>query len=158
MSQLAELNSRSSGLIELRFDRLKLFEPVIGQYKDLGIEFHGAIALKPSNPEFFPQSGDVVLMPQGHKMLIATNFKYPVTSVRALVCGSGSIVLTTYDINGTLLDRTSKPADFPPIVSPATESKLHPTWLQSEQRGITRIELHSCTPFTLSHFCFLGMA
>lgn len=158
MLQLAELNPRSSRLIELRFDRLNLFEPVIGQYKELGVEFHGAIALKPSNPEFFPPSGDVVLMPQGNKMLIAINFKHPVTLVRTLVCGSGSIVLTTYDVNGALLDRTSKPADFPPIVSSTTQTKLHPTWLQSKQRGITRVELHSCTPFTLSDFCFLGMA
>ncbi|MGA9379649.1 MAG: hypothetical protein WBV73_12850 [Phormidium sp.] len=158
MSQLAELNRRSSRLIELSFDQLKLFEPVIAQYKHLGVEFQGAIALKPSNPEFFTQSGSVVLMPEGNKMLIATYFKHPVASVRTLVCGSGSIVLTTYDCNGNLLDRTSNPADLPPIMSSATQSQLHSTWLQSKQRGITRVELHSCTPFTLSDFCFLGIA
>jgi len=158
MSQLAELNRRSSRLIELSFDQLKLFEPVIAQYKHLGVEFQGAIALKPSNPEFFPQSGGVVLMPQGNKMFITTNFKHPAASVRALVCGSGLVVLTTYDSNGNLLERISKPADIPSTVSSTTQTKSHSTWLKSKQRGITKMELHSCTPFTLSDFCFLGMA
>lgn len=158
MSQLAQLNRKSSRLIELSFDQLKLFEPVMGQYKHLGVEFQGAIALKPSNPEFFPQSGSLVLMPQGNKMMIATSFKQPVASVRALVCGSGSIVLTTYDINGNLLDRTSKSPDLLVNVSSTTQAKLNSSWLQSKKRGITRVELHSCTPFTLSDFSFLGMA
>ena len=158
MSQLAELNHRSSKLIELSFDQLKLFEPVMGQYKHLGVEFQGAIALQPSNPEFLPQSGTVVLIPQGNKMLISTSFKQPVALVRTLVCGSGSIVLTSYDADGNILDRTSKAANFLHNVSSATETKLHSTWLQSKQKGINRVELHSCTPFTVSDFCFLGMA
>lgn len=158
MSQLAELNHRSSRLIELSFDQLKLFEPVMGQYKHLGLEFQGAIALKPSNPEFFTQSGSLVLMPQGNKMLITTTFKHPVASVQALVCGSGSIVLTTYDCNGSLLDRINKLSDVLPTVSSTTQTKLRSTWLKSKQRGITKVELHSCAPFTLSDFRFLGMA
>jgi hypothetical protein len=158
MSQLAELNRRSSKLMALSFDKLNLFEPVMGQYKHLGVEFQGAIALKPSNPEFFPQSGNVVIMPQGNKMLIAAHFRNPVASICALVCGSGSIVLTTYDCNGNLLDRTSKPADLSPIVPSATATKQRSMWLKSKQRGIARVELHSCTPFTLSNFCFLGTA
>ncbi|MFB2878019.1 hypothetical protein [Floridanema aerugineum] len=158
MAQLAELNRRSSRLIELSFDQLKLFEPVMAQYKHLGVEFQGAIALKPSNPEFFPLSDGVVLMPQGNKMLITTFFKNPVALVRALVCGSGSIVLTTYDSDDNLLDRVSKPADVPLMVSSTTQTKIRSTWLKSKQRGITRVEIHSCTPFTLSDFCFLGIA
>jgi len=158
MSQLAKQNRRSSRLVELCFDRLNLFEPVMGQYHDLGVEFQGAIALKPSNPEFFSKSDSLVLMPQGNKMLITTSFKRPVASVRALVCGSGSVVLTTYDVNGNILDRTSKLANLLLNVSSTTQTKLNSTWLQSKKRGIARVELHSCTPFTLSDFCFLGMA
>ncbi|MFB2838978.1 hypothetical protein [Floridanema evergladense] len=158
MSQLAQLNRRSSRLIELSFDHLKLFEPVMAQYKDLGLEFQGAIALKPSNPEFFTQSSSIVLMPQGNKMLITTNFKNPVALVRAQVCGSDLIVLTTYDARGNLLDRVSKPADVSLGVSYTTQTKTGSTWLKSKQRGITKVELHSCTPFTLSNFSFLGIA
>jgi hypothetical protein len=158
MSQLAEVNRRSSKLMTLSFDQLNPFEPVMGQFKDLGVEFQGAIALKPSNPEFVLRSGSVVLMPQGHKMLITACFKHPVTSVCALVCGSGSIVLTSYDFSGNLVDRASKPADVYPIVSSTTSTKLRSTWLKSNQKGITRVELHSCTPFILSNFCFQGMA
>ncbi|HEY9299845.1 MAG TPA: hypothetical protein VIQ31_26485 [Phormidium sp.] len=158
MSQLAELNRISSKLIELSFDQLNLFEPVMAQYRHLGVEFHGAIALKPSNPDFFTQSGSVVLMPQGNQMLITAYFRNPVSSIRTQVRGSGSIVLTTYDFNGNLLDRISKTADFSPIMPSTSQSKLRSTWLKSKQRGITRVELHSCTPFTLSNFCFLEMA
>lgn len=158
MSQLAELNHRSSRLIELSFDQLKLFEPVMAQYKHLGLEFQGAIALKPSNPEFFTQSGSLVLMPQGNKMLITTTFKHPVASVQALVCGSGSIVLTTYDFNGKLLDRIAQSAEVPQIVPSATQIKPHSNWLKSKQRGITKVEIHSCTPFIMLNFCFQGMA
>jgi len=100
MYKLADAKRKLSKLIRLDLELLSTYESVMDQYQHLGVKFDGAIALKPSNPGFFPESGSVVLMPIGNTMQMSICFRDLVSSVNLRLCGSSPIILTAYDRNG----------------------------------------------------------
>lgn len=151
MLQLAKLKLFDRKPIRLDFENLKAFEEVRDRYRHLGVMFANAIALKPSNPAFIPQSGTFVLMPVGSQMAIDAYFEEPVSLVGTLVYSSTSVILKAYDRHGNYLGQ-SNTANSP--LMPNFELRACPIPLELNLSGIAKVELQSCTPFTVAGFFF----
>lgn len=154
MLQTAPMISTCPRLIRLDFEDLTAFEPVTEQYSHFGLQFNGAIALEPSNPTFLPQSGTKVLMPLEHEMLLTASFEHPTSWVGAYVCGTGSVVLTAFDLDGNLIEKVSTPGS--PCLG--VNHQFSHTWqgqqLELNRHNIAKVMFHSSDPFIIDDFFF----
>lgn len=91
--------------VRFHFEGLNRFEVVDQQFRHWGVTFANAIAIQPSNPNFPPHSGEMVLMGAPKNGLIEIIFEHPVRFVAGFVTSSRGTVLSAYDRQGTLLDR-----------------------------------------------------
>ncbi len=96
--------------IYLKLEDLKCFETVERQYENLGVIFNNCIAIQPSNPAFPPHSGLVVLMGSPKSGLLEATFVNPVARVDAFVTSSQPLILSAYDRDRRLLEKTVLPA------------------------------------------------
>lgn len=92
--------------VRFHFESLNRFEVVERQFSHWGVTFTNAIAIQPSNPHFPPHSGEMVLMGAPKNGLIEITFEEPVQFVAGFVTSSRGTVLSAYDRQGTLVDRT----------------------------------------------------
>ncbi|MEP0816020.1 MULTISPECIES: hypothetical protein [Trichocoleus] len=151
----AEVTPLRLGPTQLDFEDLVEFERVENQYFTLGVQFWGAIAIRPSNPIFVPSSGCLVLMPSTFQAGIQAQFCRPVAIVQALVSGTRPVTLTALDSNGVVLERVSIGsyrylwADGQAELAPLPQQPL-----QLQTPGIASILFESDAPFTLDNFFF----
>lgn len=92
--------------VRFHFEGLNRFEVVEEQFRHWGVTFTNAIAIQPSNPHFPPHSGEMVLMGAPKNGLIEITFEQPVRFLAGFVTSSRGTVLSAYDRQGTLLDRS----------------------------------------------------
>ncbi len=91
----------------LSFDHLKAFETVDRQFKHMGVTFKNAIALKPSNPAFQPDQGEIVLMGSPRGGWLEASFDHPVRFVSGMVTGSRKTVMAAFDGNNRQIAQTA---------------------------------------------------
>jgi len=151
----AEVTPLKLGPTQLDFEDLAEFERVENQYFCLGVQFDGAIAIRPSNPIFMPSSGCLVLMPSTFQAGIRAQFCRAVAVVQALVTGTKPVTLTALDSQGTVLDRVSIGSYR--YVWETAQGELIPLPqqpLELKIPGIASVLFESDAPFTLDNFFF----
>jgi hypothetical protein len=95
--------------IQLNLEDLRCFEVVERQFQDLGITFKNAIALQPSNPAFPARTGNTVLMGAPKSGFLEAIFLYPATFFSGYITSSQRSILSAYDRDDKLLERTEMP-------------------------------------------------
>jgi hypothetical protein len=96
-------------VIQLHLEDLRCFEVVERQFQDLGITFKNAIALQPSNPAFPARTGSTVLMGAPKSGFLEAIFLYPATFFSGYITSSQRSILSAYDRDDKLLERTEMP-------------------------------------------------
>lgn len=151
----AEVTPLTLGPTQLDFEDLAEFERVENQYSNLGVQFDGAIAIRPSNPIFIPNSGCLVLMPLTFQVGIQARFCRPVAVIQALVSGTRPVTLTALDSQGVVLERVSIGSYRYLWAEGAAElAPLPQQPLQLQTPGIASVLFESDAPFTLDNFFF----
>ena len=105
----AELTFSSPNPVQLDFEDLSCFEAVEKQFLQLGVVFHNAIALKPSNPSFPVESGQTVLMGAPRAGLLDATFTRPVKFVNALLTSSRRAIITAFDETDEIVAKAEIP-------------------------------------------------
>jgi hypothetical protein len=142
------------GPTQLDFEDLVEFERVKNQYSSVGVQFEGAIAIRPSNPIFLPNSGDLVLMPSTFQLGIQVRFCRPVSLVQALVSGTRPVTLTALDSQRVVIERVSIGSYRYVWAEQAELLPLPQQPLELQASGVVSILFESDAPFTLDNFFF----
>lgn len=151
----AEVTPLRLGPTQLDFEDLAEFERVETQYCSLGVQFAGAIAIRPSNPIFIPSSGCLVLMPLTFQVGIQAQFCQLVSVVQALVSGTRPVTLTALDRQGHVLERVSIGSyRYLWAEGEAEMAPLPQQPLELQTPGIAGVLFESDAPFTLDNFFF----
>ncbi|MEO0537000.1 MAG: hypothetical protein AAF215_24470 [Cyanobacteria bacterium P01_A01_bin.123] len=138
--------------IHIELDNLDRFTVVTDQFADIGVTFHNAIAIKPSNPVYPTHSGERVLIGAPSSGWLSATFHQPVAWVGAYVTGSRSVLMSAFDATDRLLTKIELPGanldngenEVPPN---------SPMLLQAE--GIASIRVHCVGgQFTLDDFSY----
>lgn len=137
-------------LTKIDFKELKLFEQVKSQYKDLGVQFDGAIAISPSNPAFFPFSGSLVVMPVADDLAITVHLDQPMQKIGALVIGARQVRLIAFDRHSNVLAHHS--LTFHPVQSSQLIEVFPQQKLEITATDIARVVFSSDAPFVMSSF------
>lgn len=148
----AELSVSNPNLVHLDFEGLSCFEVVEKQFSQLGIVFHNAIALRPSNPSFPVEPGQTVLMGAPRAGLLDATFIRPVRFVSALLTSSRRAVITAFDETDAIVAKTEIPrANL--ATSNTSCSPNQPIYLQAA--AIHRIRIRSIGgQFTMGSVAF----
>lgn len=105
----AELTISSPNSVHLDFENLGCFEAVEKQFLQVGVVFHNAIALKPSNPSFPVEFGQTVLMGAPRSGLLDATFVRPVKFVHALLTSSRRAIITAFDETDAIVAKAEIP-------------------------------------------------
>lgn len=148
----AELVKPQPPLTHLDFEHLRCFESVEQQFVALGVEFHNAIALRPSNPAFPPSPGQTVLIGAPRSGVLDASFKRPVEMISVILTASRRTVITAFD----QMDRAIAKTELPRANLATSASSDSPNrHLQIYAQDIHRIRVRSVGgQFIIGDFAF----
>ena len=138
--------------VQLDFETLSSCTTVDRQFEAQGVRFTNAIALRPSNPAYRSDSGEIVLMGAPKAGYLEALFLRPVRFVSGSVTSSRRAVLTVFDEQ----NRTIAQAELPGknLANSGAEYPANfPIGLNAA--NICRVTFHAFDgQLTLADFCF----
>lgn len=139
--------------VRISFEALSAFDRVTTQFESLGVRFHNAIALKPSNP-VFPQGEDTcVLLPTHNNSALVFELTQPMQWVEVSVSSVQAVRMRGIDVSDTTVAEAGDAYDYCNI-------GVHPNHELPHQRlriaaaGLSRVVIESDTPLTLNDISF----
>jgi hypothetical protein len=152
---LLGLNSAATGLessVQLDFEDLSSCTIVDCQFEAQGVTFANAIALRPSNPAYRSDSGEIVLMGAPKAGYLEARFLRPVQFVSGSVTSSRRTVLTVFDEHNQTIASTETPGTNLADSHAAYPANMP---LHLSAANIHRVTFHAFDgQLTLADFCF----
>ena len=143
----AQLNT-----VQLDFEDLSSCTIVDGQFEAQGVRFTNAIALRPSNPAYRPDSGEIVLIGAPKAGYLEALFLRPVKFVSGSITSSRRAVLTVFDEHNQTIARAETPGANLANSGSETPANLP---LHLSAANIRRVTFHAFDgQLTLADFCF----
>jgi hypothetical protein len=132
----------------LPLEGLHPYDRVHRQYASLGLVMAGAMAIRPSNPQFIQPSDRraLVLMPVGQHRGFALELTQPLHQVQVWVRGTGSIALVGLSRDGYCI---AHGCTATPVAHHDTAQPLPRTVLTLQTHGVQTLHLESPVPFVV---------
>ena len=138
--------------VQLDFEDLPSCTIVERQFEAQGVRFNNAIALRPSNPAYRSDSGEIVLMGAPNAGYLEALFLRPVKFVGGSITSSRRAVLTVFDEQNRTIARAETPGANLANSGAETPANL-PIHLSAA--NIWRVTFHAFDgQLTLADFCF----
>ncbi len=139
--------------VQISFEALSAFDRVTTQFESLGVRFHNAIALKPSNPAF-PQDTDAcVLLPTQNNSSLALDFVQPMTWIEVSVSSVQAVRLRGFDASDEVLTEAGDAYDYCNLGAHPNH-ELPQQQLRIAAAGLSKVVIESDTPLTLNEISF----
>ena len=146
------LDNASLDSVQLDFEALSSCTIVDRQFEAQGVRFTNAIALRPSNPAYQSDSGEIVLMGAPKAGYLEALFLRPVRFVSGSVTSSRRAVLTVFDEQNRTIACAETPGANLANSSAETPTNLP---LHLSAADIRRVTFHAFDgQLTLADFCF----
>jgi hypothetical protein len=138
--------------VQLDFEDLSSCTIVADQFEAQGVRFANAIALRPSNPAYRSDSGEIVLMGAPKSGYLEARFLRPVQFVSGSVTSSRRTVLTVFDEHNQTIACTETPGTNLAESGAAYPANMP---LRLSAANIHRVTFHAFDgQLTLADFCF----
>lgn len=139
--------------VQISFEALSAFDRVTTQFESLGVRFHNAIALKPSNP-VFPQDEDTcVLLPTHTNSALMFELLQPMQWVEVSVSSVQAVRMRGIDVSDTTVAEAGDAYDYCNIGAHPNHELPHQR-LRIAAAGLSRVVIESDTPLTLNEISF----
>lgn len=94
----------------LPFDQLHCFEDVADRFADLGLHFHNAIALIPSNPSYPTAKSALMIVSAPYNGALEIQFDRPISSLTACVTSSRPMTMSAKNKDAAIIARSRIPS------------------------------------------------
>ncbi|NJN61550.1 MAG: hypothetical protein HC795_08530 [Coleofasciculaceae cyanobacterium RL_1_1] len=98
------------GRTVLPFERLHCFEDVADCFADLGLHFHNAIALVPSNPSYPTAHNALVIVSAPHNGALEIQFDRPISTLTACITSSRPMTMSAKNKTAAIIARSRIPS------------------------------------------------